>query len=83
MVFLCDFAEIWVCIQPLFRRVRVVFDNATSLLTLSVGCGMVLSSILPVGGVAQLVEHLICIQDVAGSIPVASTTFLAFLMCWV
>ena len=25
------------------------------------------------GGVAQLVEHLICIQDVAGSIPVAST----------
>ncbi len=29
------------------------------------------------GGVAQLVEHLICIQDVAGSIPVASTTAFA------
>ena len=27
----------------------------------------------PGGGVAQLVEHLICIQGVAGSTPVAST----------
>lgn len=27
------------------------------------------------GGIAQLGEHLICIQKVAGSIPVASTTF--------
>ena len=27
------------------------------------------------GGVAQLGEHLICIQEVAGSIPVASTKF--------
>ena len=26
------------------------------------------------GGVAQLGEHLICIQKVAGSIPVSSTT---------
>ena len=26
------------------------------------------------GGVAQLVERLLCTQDVAGSIPVASTT---------
>lgn len=29
----------------------------------------------PGGGVAQLVEHLICIQGVAGSTPVASTIF--------
>lgn len=28
------------------------------------------------GGIAQLGEHLICIQKVAGSIPVASTNFL-------
>ena len=27
----------------------------------------------PIGGIAQLGEHLICIQKVAGSIPVAST----------
>lgn len=27
------------------------------------------------GGIAQLGEHLICIQKVAGSIPVASTSF--------
>ena len=26
-----------------------------------------------IGGIAQLGEHLICIQKVAGSIPVAST----------
>ena len=26
-------------------------------------------------GVAQLVERLLCTQDVAGSIPVASTTY--------
>ena len=27
------------------------------------------------GGIAQLAERLICIQEVAGSIPVASTNF--------
>ena len=32
----------------------------------------------PVGGIAQLGEHLICIQKVAGSIPVASTNFLFY-----
>ena len=30
------------------------------------------------GAVAQLGEHLICIQEVAGSIPVSSTSFLFF-----
>lgn len=30
---------------------------------------------LQCGGIAQLGEHLICIQKVAGSIPVASTKF--------
>lgn len=30
------------------------------------------------GGIAQLGEHLICIQKVAGSIPVASTKFSFF-----
>lgn len=30
------------------------------------------------GGIAQLGEHLICIQKVAGSIPVASTSFRNF-----
>jgi hypothetical protein len=33
------------------------------------------------GGIAQLGEHLICIQKVAGSIPVASTIF-AFRQIW-
>ena len=31
-----------------------------------------------IGAVAQLGEHLICIQEVAGSIPVSSTSFLFF-----
>ncbi len=31
------------------------------------------------GGVAQLVEHLICIQGVAGSTPVASTTYFSII----
>jgi hypothetical protein len=32
-------------------------------------------SVVFFGGIAQLGEHLICIQKVAGSIPVASTIF--------
>jgi hypothetical protein len=32
----------------------------------------------PLGGVAQLVERLLCTQEVAGSIPVASTIFQVF-----
>ena len=31
-----------------------------------------------IGAVAQLGERLICIQEVAGSIPVSSTSFLFF-----
>ena len=34
------------------------------------------------GAVAQLGEHLICIQEVAGSIPVSSTTKILFFDNW-
>ena len=40
-----------------------------------------LSTILN-GAVAQLGEHLICIQEVAGSIPVSSTTKNLFFENW-
>lgn len=38
--------------------------------------GTVDARLLLHGGVAQLVEHLLCKQDVAGSIPVTSTLIL-------
>ena len=58
-------------LQAIFLLLTLLKNTVKKYLTIF--CAIDNMANLNFGGVAQLVEHLICIQDVAGSIPVAST----------